>query len=66
MKCFKKEMGSSKKKNGARRPAYQSATVSGGTMKFKAPTPGYEDVYFTPGSRKDAAEFKDTRQKLAR
>jgi hypothetical protein len=28
--------------------------------------PGYEDVYFTSGSLKDASEFKDTQQKLGR
>ena len=34
--------------------------------KFTAPTPGYEDVYFTSGSTKDAAQFQDTVNKLSR
>ena len=33
---------------------------------FEAPTVGLELVYFTVGSTKDAAEFKDTVEKLSR
>jgi hypothetical protein len=55
-----------KKRNARRRSAQHNAAASGGTTRFKAPTAGYEDVFFTSGSTKDAAEFKDTRQKLAR
>ena len=33
---------------------------------FEAPTAGLESVYFTTGSTKDAAEFKDTVEKLSR
>ena len=34
--------------------------------KFTAPTPGYEDVYFTSGPTKDAAQFQGTVNKLSR
>ena len=37
-----------------------------GTTKFTAPTSGIEDVFFTWGTAKDAAKFKDTVSKLAR
>ena len=33
---------------------------------FETPTAGLESVYFTAGSTKDAAEFKDTVEKLSR
>ena len=33
---------------------------------FEAPTAGLESVYFMAGSTKDAAEFKDTVEKLSR
>ena len=33
---------------------------------FEAPTAGLESVYFTTGSTKDAAEFKDTVENLSR
>ena len=36
-----------------------------GTMKFTAPASGFEDVYFTWGTAKDAAKFEDTVSKLA-
>ena len=42
------------------------SSVGAGTMKFTAPTSGFEDVYFTWGTAKDAAKFEDTVSKLAR
>ena len=35
-------------------------------MKFKAPTLGLKDVFFTLGTAKDAAKFENTVSKLAR
>jgi hypothetical protein len=32
--------------------------------KFKAPTPGLEDVVFTTGLTKDAVEFEENKKKL--
>ena len=32
---------------------------------FEAPTTGLKSVYFTAGSTKDTAEFKDTVEKLS-
>jgi hypothetical protein len=34
--------------------------------KFKAPTPGLEDVVFTTGLTKDAVEFEENKKKLGR
>ena len=34
--------------------------------KFKAPTTGLTDVYFTMGTNEDAANFNDTKKRLAR
>ena len=50
------------KKSGSDRGTPTSPTKK----KFTAPTPGYEGVYFTPGSTKDAAQFQDTVNKLSR
>ena len=36
------------------------------TEKFKAPTTGLTDVYFTTGTNEDAANFNDTKKRLAR
>ena len=38
------------------------------TMKkiFRSPTKGYEDVFFTLGTNKDAAQFMDTIEQLSR
>ena len=43
-------------------------TVGAATPKIKltAPTPGLEDVHFTHGNRKAAAEFGIVRSKLSR
>jgi hypothetical protein len=34
--------------------------------KFKAPTPGLEDVVFTTGLTKDAVNFEENKKKLGR
>ena len=34
--------------------------------KFKAPTAGLTDVYFTTGTNEDAANFNETKRRLAR
>ena len=33
---------------------------------FQAPTKGYEDVFFTLGTSKDAVQFTDTIEQLSR
>ena len=56
------------KKNKRKQRTVDGAGGSGcaGTMKFTAPTLGFEDVYFTWVTAKDAAKFEDTVSKLAR
>ena len=34
-----------------------SVTLVAGTKKLKAPTQGMEDIYYTQGTSKDAAQF---------
>ena len=53
-------MVSYKKKGGTRRPV--SPVENGANTKFKAPTVGYEDVYFYSGSTQSAAEVNHTHQ----
>ena len=36
------------------------------TKKFTAPTTGMEDVFFTTGTNEDAANFNETKKRLAR
>ena len=36
------------------------------TEKFTAPTTGLQDVYFTTGTNEDAANFNETKKRLAR
>ena len=55
-------MVSYKKKGGTRRPVSQGSVESGANTKFKAPTAGYDDVYFYSGSTQGAAEFNNTHQ----
>ena len=47
-------------------PKKASGATAAAKSKFLAPSVGHGDVVFTPGSTKDAAEFKDTVQNLAR
>ena len=54
-----------------RRTRQRTTAGSGGSgaatpKKFTAPTPGLEYVFFTWGTAKDAAKFKDTVSQLAR
>ena len=53
-----------KKRNRFRPSGGQSALKS--EAKFKAPTPGLEDVHFTHGTRMAAAEFSQVQSKLSR
>ena len=53
-----------KKRNRFRPTGRQSAPKS--DAKFKAPTPGLEDVHFTHGTSMAAAEFSQVQSKLSR
>ena len=53
-----------KKRNRCRPSGGQSAPKS--DAKFKAPTSGLEDVYFTHGTSMAAAEFSQVQLKLSR
>ena len=53
-----------KKRNRFRPSGGQSAPKS--DAKFKAPTPGLEDVHFTHGTSMAAAEFLQIQSKLSR
>ena len=56
-------MGKSRQKRS--RKSTNSAVEELYPGSFKAPTAGLESIYFTVGSTKDAAEFKDTVEKLS-
>ena len=47
------------------RKSTKSTTEELNPGSFGAPTAGLESVYFTAGSTKDTAEFKDTVEKLS-
>ena len=57
------EMGKSRqRRSGKSKKSTADEMIPG---SFKAPTAGLESVYFTAGSTKYAAEFKDTVEKLS-
>ena len=57
-------MGKSQKRRSRKSTKSTSEEMNPGS--FEAQTAGLESVYFTVGSTKDAAEFKDTVEKLSR
>ena len=59
-------MGKGKNKKGKRLMSGLGHGAAASTKKFTAPTPGLEDMFFSWGTPKDAAKFKETVSALAR
>ena len=57
------EMGKGRQRRSGKSTKSTADEMSPGS--FEAPTAGLESVYFTTGSTKDAADFKDTVEKLS-
>ena len=58
-------MGKTKNKKEKQRKSGLGRSAAATTKKFAALTPGLADVYFTWGTAKDAAKFKETVSALA-
>ena len=58
--------GKPRRVRGKKSGSEEGTSITQAKKKFTAPTPGYEDVYFTLGSTKDAAQFQETVNKLSR
>ena len=56
---------SQKGKKPRKKSGLESSALATTKKKFRAPTKGYEDIFFTSGTAKDASQFMNTVEQLS-